>query len=277
MIKIDTHQHFWTYNDRDYGWMGPGMETLKRDRLPEHLKPLLEEAGVDGTVAVQARQTLEETEWLLRLADENPFIKAVVGWVDLRGEGLRQELERLAGRPRFRGVRHVIHDEPNDRFMGRESFQNGIGLLAEFNLTYDLLVRPRHLAPACELVEKFPNQMFIVDHIAKPLIKDGVMAPWDAHIRRLAEYDNVYCKVSGMVTEADWAAWKPSDFVPYMDVVFEAFGAERITLGSDWPVCTVAGEYGEVMRVAAAYVDRLSPDERAAVWGGNARRFYGIQ
>jgi len=275
-MRVDTHQHFWYYNAQEYGWMGAGMESLKKDHLPDDLLPLLEAVGVEGTVAVQARQTLEETHWLLELADQHPFIRGVVGWVDLRSSQLRAQLDRFAGHPKLCGVRHVVHDEPDDQFMLRDDFVCGIGMLAEFNLTYDLLLFPKHLPVACELVARFPNQPFVLDHIAKPFIKDGTISPWDADIRRLANFPNVFCKVSGMVTEADWNAWKPADFRPYLDVVFEAFGPQRIMFGSDWPVCTVAGTYQDVYRLVADYVQELSEEEQADVWGGTATRFYGL-
>jgi len=262
------------------------MKALKKDNLPGDLLPLLEAVGIDGTVAVQARQTLEETRWLLEMADEYPFIKGVVGWVDLRSPQLREQLERFGAHPRLCGVRHIVHDEPDDQFMLRKDFVRGIGMLAEFDLTYDLLLFPKHLPVACELVSMFPELRFVLDHIAKPLIKTGQVRPWDADIRRLAAFPNVFCKVSGMVTEADWNAWRPADFRPYLDIVFEAFGAKRIMLGSDWPVCTLAGTYTDVIKIASDYVQSdavgclpsaLSEAEQADVWGETATRFYGLE
>jgi len=281
-MKIDTHQHFWKYNDRDYGWMGPGMEALKRDRLPADLAPLLKENGIDATVTVQARQCLEETEFLLQLADENSFIKAVVGWVDLPSPQLELQLERFSWHPKLRGVRHVIHDEPDDQFMMRDDFIHGIGKLRKYDLTYDLLLFPKHIPIAAQLVAKFPEQTFILDHIAKPPIKDlgprdGRIEPWKSDIRQLASFKNVSCKISGMVTEADWHNYKPEDFTPYMDIVLEAFGTERIMLGSDWPVCTLAGQYEQVISIAADYVKKLSPNEQTAIWSENPKRFYKIR
>ncbi|HUT28955.1 MAG TPA: amidohydrolase family protein [Sedimentisphaerales bacterium] len=275
-MKIDTHQHFWKYNERDYGWMGAPMESLRRDRLPADLRPLLKKAGIDGTVAVQARQCVEETEFLLRLADENPFIKGVVGWVDLCSPQLHVQLESLCYHPKLRGVRHVLHDEPDDNFMLRDDFIHGMSRLRKYSLTYDLLLFAKHLPIACELVAKFPEQTFILDHISKPLIKDGRIEPWAGDIRRLASFRNVSCKISGMVTEADWRQWKPEDFTPYMDTVLEAFGADRLMVGSDWPVCTVAAEYEQVIGIAADYLTKLSPDEQAAVWAQNAKRIYQV-
>ncbi len=275
-MKIDTHQHFWRYRADEYGWIGQGMEVLKKDFLPEHLAPLLKSTGMDGTVAVQARQSLEESRWLLELADQNPWIKGVVGWVDLRSPEVEEQLGRFALHPKFVGVRHILEDEPDDRFMMREDFICGIGKLAALHLTYDLLLLSHHLPVACELAEKFPGQPFVLDHLSKPLIKDRKRSPWDAEIRRLAAFPNVYCKVSGMVTQADWKSWKPEDFTPYLDVVFESFGTDRIMIGSDWPVCTLAGSYRDVMQIAADYVKRLSSDEKSKVWSENAERFYGF-
>jgi L-fuconolactonase len=276
-MKIDAHQHFWKYNQNDYGWMGPGMENLRCDHLGGDLAPLLNQAGIDGTVAVQARQILEETEFLLHLADKCPFIKGVVGWVDLRSPQLGAQLESFCYHPKLCGVRHVIHDEPDDRFMLREDFVHGVSKLWKYNLTYDLLLFPKHLPVACELVAKFSRQTFVLDHIAKPLIKDGKTEPWATDLKKLASFKNVSCKISGMVTEADWHNFKPEDFKPYMDVVLEAFGADRLMIGSDWPVCTVAGQYHEVMQIAADFIEQLSPDEQTAIWSQNAIRIYQLQ
>lgn len=283
-MKLDAHQHFWQYNAREYGWMGAGMERLQRDHLPEDLRPLLTATAFDGTIAVQARQTMEETRWLLDLAAANPFIKGVVGWVDLCSAGLRQQLDKLAENPKLIGVRHVIHDEPDDAFMLREDFRRGLGLLADYNLVYDLLLFPKHLPAACELVAQFPNQPFVLDHLAKPFIKAGVLSPWAEDLRRLAAYPNVACKVSGMVTEADWQTWQPADFRPYLDVVFAAFGPDRLMFGSDWPVCTVTGSYEQVVGLVADYVAQLSEAEQTAVFdavfdavfGTTAARIYGV-
>jgi L-fuconolactonase len=275
-ITIDAHQHFWHYSPLEYGWIGPGMEVLKRDHQPGDLAILLGTAGIDGTVVVQARQTVAETAWLLDLAGRHSFIAGVVGWVDLRGPGVRAELERFAVHAKFRGVRHVVQDEPDDQFMLRRDFSRGIATLAEFDLTYDLLIYPRHLPVAIELVDRFPDQPFVLDHMAKPPIKAGGLEPWASGIQRLAARPNVTCKVSGLVTEADWQGWQPADFYPYLDIVFEAFGPARIMFGSDWPVCKLAGSYGQVAGLVTGYVEKLSAGEQAAVWGRTARRFYGL-
>ncbi len=276
-MKIDAHQHFWFYNGPEYSWIGPNMQVLKQNRLPADLAPLLEANDINGTVAVQARQTLEETQWLLELAGRHPFIKGVVGWVDLCSPQLHEQLTRFASQPKLCGLRHVVHDEPDDRFMLRADFIRGLELLAEFDLTYDLLLFPKHLPVACQLVSKFPEQSFVLDHIAKPLIKAGQVEPWAADIRRLAELPNVCGKVSGMVTEADWKAWQAADFQPYLDIVFEAFGSERLMLGSDWPVCTLAGEYSDVLKIVFDYIEALSTPEQADVSGKTAARFYGLE
>lgn len=276
-MKVDAHQHFWHYTAEDYGWIGPHMAALKQDRLPSNLAPLLKATSLDGTVAVQARQTLEETQWLLDLADQHKFIRGVVGWVDLCSHGLRSQLERFGAHPKLRGARHVVQDEPDDQFMLRDDFLRGIATLAEFDLTYDILIFPRHLPIACELARRFPDQPFVLDHMAKPPIKDGVLQPWATDIVRLAAYPKVVCKISGMITEADWQGWKPSSFQPYLDVVLEAFGPRRLMFGSDWPVCTLAGTYGKVAGIVAEYVQQLSEDEQAAIWGETARQFYGLE
>lgn len=276
-MKIDSHQHFWKYNETEYGWMGAGMERLKRDHLPEELSGLLGTNGIEGTVAVQARQSLDESRLLLNLANENDFMKGVVGWVDLRSDGLELQLEEFAEHKKFVGARHVVHDEPDDDFMLREDFQAGIGRLENYDLTYDILIFPKHIKYAVELVRKFDSQRFVVDHIAKPFIKDGVLEPWRAEMAELAKCGNVYCKMSGMVTEALWAGWKKEDFVPYMEAVFEMFGPNRVMFGSDWPVCTVAAEYEEVVTIVEDFISGLSSSEQARVMGDTAVEFYGLR
>ena len=275
-MKIDAHQHFWRYNTVEYGWMGAGLESLRVDRLPEDLRPFMMAAGIDGTIAVQARQTLSETESLLALADQNPFILGVVGWVDLRSPDVSAQLDRFAKHPKFVGVRHVLQDEEDDYFMLQDDFMRGISLLAEYDLAYDLLLSPKLLPIACQLVSQFPKQRFVLDHIAKPFIKEGKMSPWRDDIRQLAAFPTVFCKVSGMVTEADWQHWQPTDFQPYLEVVFDAFGAQRLMFGSDWPVCTVAAQYQQVVDIVTAYIAPLSNDEQTAVFSETAVRFYGV-
>lgn len=275
-MKIDAHQHFWHYNPAHQVWMTDAMAALRRDYLPDDLAPLLSGIGFDGSIAVQARQMPEETEWLLQLADSHDFIKGVVGWVDLRSPALGEQLARVAPHPKLVGVRHVVHDEPDDRFMLRPDFRRGIGQLHEFNLTYDLLLMPRHLAVAVVLVEEFPNQAFVLDHLGKPAIRDGMLSPWQEDLRRLAALPNVCCKLSGMVTEANWHQWHADDFYRYLDIALDAFGSGRVMLGSDWPVCAVAGAYAATMNIVIDYVQQFTVAERDAILGGNCARFYQI-
>ena len=277
MTRIDAHQHFWHYSAEEYGWIGEDMAVLRRDHLPVDFVPLLVSANMGGSVAVQARQSLQETRWLLELAEENSFIRGVVGWVDLRSPELRGQLERFSAHERFCGVRHVLQDEPDDKFMLRADFQRGLRLLADYGLTYDLLLLPRHLPVACEVVARYPDQPFILDHIAKPMIRQGALEPWATDIRRLADFPNVVCKVSGMVTEAAWHQWQQTDFEPFLAVVFEAFGSRRIMYGSDWPVCSVAASYSGVVGILSTYTEKLSGEEKADIWGGTASRFYGLE
>lgn len=276
-MRIDAHQHFWKYSAAEYGWISDEMEALKRDFLPADLKPLLEGDGFEASIAVQARQDLDETRWLLQLAGESDCVKGVVGWVDLCSADLRADLMRLAGEPKFVGVRHVLQGEPDDEFMLRPDFRRGIAQLAEHGLTYDLLLHPRHLPVAVKLVREFPEQPFVLDHIAKPLIAEGQMEPWDRDIRELAKFENVFCKVSGMVTEARWNRWHAEDFRPYLDVVFEAFAPERVMIGSDWPVCALAGGYAAAIAIVREYIRQFDPAQQESVLGLNCARFYGVE
>jgi L-fuconolactonase len=274
---IDAHHHLWSFNEADYGWMDDSMKVLKQDYLPADLKQEIEKAGVTGTVVVQARQIIEETRCLLELAEKNPFILGVVGWVDLRSPDLQAQLEEFAKHPKLVGVRHVIHDEADDDFMLRPAFVKGIELLQAYDLTYDLLLFPKHLQRAIELVSMFPDQRFVLDHISKPFIKSGIMQPWKDDIEALAAQANVWCKISGMVTEASLVSWKYEDFVPYMKVVCEAFGMDRVMLGSDWPVCRLAGEYETVMGIPMVYLRTLSEAEKENVLYKNAIDCYKIK
>jgi L-fuconolactonase len=276
MIRIDAHQHFWQYSAADYGWINESMAVLKRDFLPGDLAALLDANGLDSSIAVQARQSLEETRWLLGLAKENNRIKGVVGWVDLRSPELPEQLNKFSESTKLVGVRHVVQDEPDDAFLLRPEFRRGIAQLAAFDLVYDLLLYPRQLPAAVQLVREFPEQAFVLDHIAKPSIADGVLEPWRSRIRALAQFPNVTCKLSGMVTEARWQGWRYADFVPYLDVVFEAFGPARLMIGSDWPVCTVSADYARTLDIVQKYIERLSAAEREAVLGGNCARVYRI-
>jgi L-fuconolactonase len=276
-MRLDAHHHFWHYSPSDHTWMTDQMGIIKHDFLPQDLQPLLAGIHFDGSVAVQARQSLEETRWLLELAEKHNFIKAVVGWVDLRSEELHQQLNKFASHPKLVGVRHVVHDEPNDEFMLLPDFRRGISQLREFGLAYDLLLFPKHLAVAAQLVGEFPKQPFVLDHIAKPRIAEQLFSPWERDLHQLAQFPNVFCKLSGMVTEAHWKQWRPQDFHRYLDIVFAAFGWHRLMIGSDWPVCTLSGEYGAVMQIVMDYVQKYSPEAQAAILGENCARFYQIR
>lgn len=275
-MKVDAHQHFWRYDAAEYGWITDSLAALRRDFLPADLAREQAAVGFDGSIAVQARQTLAETEWLLGIAEEHPRVLGIVGWVDLCSREVEQQLARFAAHPRFCGVRHVVQDEPDHAFLLRADFQRGLAELARHGLAYDLLIYPRHLRVACELVARFPEQRFVLDHLGKPAIREGVLEPWARDLRALARHPNVWCKASGMVTEADWERWRREDLRPYLDVAFEAFGPARIMIGSDWPVCTVAGSYAQVLGVVTDYVGALSPCEQAAVLGDSAARCYRV-
>ena len=275
-MRIDAHHHFWSYSAAEYPWIGKGMERLARDHLPKDLAPLTAAEGIDGTVAVQARQSLEESRWLLELAAANPLIRGVVGWVDLRSTHVVDQLRELAKRPKFVGVRHVVQDEPDPQFLLGESFLHGIRQLATFGLTYDLLLYSDQLPAAVELVGRFPEQPFVLDHLAKPQIKAGELDPWRQDLKALGAHRNVLCKLSGLVTEADWKGWKRADFTPYLEVALEAFGSKRLMIGSDWPVCTLAAEYADVIGIVREFLAPLAAAEREAIEGGNAARFYAL-
>lgn len=274
---IDSHHHLWNYNAEAYGWMDESMEVLKRDYLPAELENILAESGVSGTVVVQARQSIEETRWLLELADSFPFIKGVVGWFDLQSESLKTQLGHYVVHPKLVGVRHVIHDESDDDFMLRPAFLKGIEMLQEFDLVYDLLLFPKHLARAFELVNMFPEQRFVLDHLAKPFIRSGILQPWKEDIEKLASQPNVWCKLSGMVTEADHNRWRYEEFVPYLNTVLQSFGADRIMLGSDWPVCTLAGEYKEVMEIPMRFIKDLIENDKEKISWLNAIECYQLE
>jgi len=274
---IDAHHHLWKFNENDYGWMDDSMSVLRQNYLPPDLEQQINKSGVSATVVVQARQNLEETRWLLKLAEQNQFIKGVVGWLDLRSDQLEEQLEEFAGNPKLVGVRHVIHDETDDDFMLRPAFVRGVEKLESYGLTYDLLLFPKHLEKAVELVSMFPEQKFVLDHISKPFIKAGIIDPWRDDLESLAVQPNVWCKISGMVTEADMKNWKYEDFIPYLDVVVEAFGTDRIMLGSDWPVCLLAGEYTKIMDIPRKYIKDFPSPERDKIYRMNCIDFYELE
>lgn len=273
-MRIDAHQHFWKFNEAEYPWIGKGTP-LQRDWMPPDLEREAARVCIDGSVVVQARQTLEESRWLLNLADEHPFIKGVVGWVDLQSDKVEDDLVPLSKHRKFVGVRHVVQGEPAE-FMLKPEFVRGLGKLKQFNLAYDLLLFPKHLPSAIKVVQQLPEQPFVLDHIAKPMIRAGLLQPWKNDIREIAKHPNVFCKISGLVTEAKLQGWKREDFRPYLEVVLEAFGEDRVMFGSDWPVCLLAASYEEVHGLASSYFDQFSADVRGKFFGGNAVKCYEL-
>ncbi len=275
-MKIDAHQHFWRYAPETHAWIDESMTAIQRDFLPADLEPLLRAEGFEGCIAVQARQSVEETEWLLSLADAHPFIRGVVGWVALCAADVADDLGRVAAHPKLRGVRHIVQDEPDDRFMLQPAFLRGIDALSRFGLTYDILIYARQLPAAVELVKAFPEQRFVLDHIGKPDVRAGALDPWARGIAALSRNRNVWCKLSGLVTETDWSRWSGDEFTPYLDVIFDWFGPDRLMIGSDWPVCLLAGAYGDVNSIVGSYVERRFPSYADAVAGGTAAAFYQL-
>ncbi|MFL6354868.1 MAG: amidohydrolase family protein [Bryobacteraceae bacterium] len=275
-IRIDAHHHFWTYSPAEYGWIGDSMAAIRRDFLPEHLDPELRGCGIAGVVSVQARQTLEETQWLLALASQSDFILGVVGWVPLVASDVRDIIGSLVGQGRLKAVRHVLQTEPDDQYMLRDDFNHGIDSLREFGLAYDILIFERHLSQTIRFVDRHPKQIFVLDHIAKPRIRDHVVSAWRENLCSLAERPNVYCKLSGMVTEADYKTWTKKDLAPYFDTVLQAFGPQRLMFGSDWPVCLVAVTYRGWFNLVSEQIAALSDAERDAILGGTAIRVYRL-
>lgn len=277
-MRIDAHQHFWKYDAGEYVWIDDSMRALRRDFLPPESAREMAGVGFDGCVAVQARQTLEETRWLLALADAHPSIVGVVGWIDLQGGAGRvfAQLQSFAGHPRLVGLRHIAQSEPDDRFLVRPQVVEGVGVLADLGLAFDILIYRRHLPVAADLVERLPKQRFVLDHLAKPDVRGAEIDEWARDIRRLAAHGNVFAKLSGLVTEADWTGWTPADIRPYLDVAFDAFGWQRLMIGSDWPVCTVAADYARTMRIVLDYVSSRPSHEQDAILGGNAHRFWNL-
>ncbi|MCH1609541.1 MAG: amidohydrolase family protein [Flavobacteriaceae bacterium] len=274
-MRIDSHQHFWKFDPIRDAWIDASMEKIARDFLPEDLKPLLDQSKIDGCVAVQADQSETETDFLLDLAGRYDFVKGVVGWVDLRSPQLSERLEHYCNNSFFKGVRHIVQAE-KDGFMLQESFLKGIQQLKDFNLTFDILIFPHQLEEAVALVKKNPEQAFVLDHIAKPYIKDKKIDQWAKHINQLAVHQNVYCKLSGLLTEADWNHWQEEDFTAYLTVIMKAFGADRLMYGSDWPVCLLAGSYPHVVRIVENFISSLSTVDQKKIMGQNAHHFYNL-
>lgn len=275
-MTIDAHQHFWKYDPKSHAWIDENMSIIRRDFLPSDLKPVFDANGIDGCVAVQADQTLAETDFLLELAKENDFIKGIVGWVDLRDENIEEYLEKYHGHSKLKGWRHVVQEEADHNFLLRKDFLRGISHLEKYDYSYDILVFPHQLGSVLEFVKRFPYQKFVIDHIAKPYIKDGFYEGWAVLMKEIAKHENVYCKLSGMITEANYNTWTPELLHPYIHLVLEIFGSERMMFGSDWPVCLVAGEYGQVKNVVADVISQLSVQDQDMIMGGNATAFYRL-
>lgn len=276
MKTIDAHQHFWQFNPVRDSWITDEMSVIQRDFFPGDLKPVLQQNGFDGCVAVQASQSEEETDFLISLANENDFIKGVVGWVDLQANDIEERLAKYKSIPVVKGFRHVLQGEPQRDLMLKPEFKRGIAASQKQGFTYDILIFPDQVNFSGELVASFPEQKFVIDHIAKPYIKRKEIDGWKRDMEKIAKHENVYCKISGMVTEADWKAWKKEDFKPYLDVVVEAFGTDRILFGSDWPVCLVAASYEKMLAIVKDYFASFSQDEQDQFFGLNAIRFYNL-
>lgn len=275
-MNIDAHQHFWKFDPVRDSWMTDEMKVIQRDFLPDDLAPILEANGIKGCVAVQASQTEAETDFLLELASNHDFIKGIVGWVDLRSNDIGDRLAHYASFAKVKGFRHVVQGENDSEFMLRPQFKVGITALESYHFTYDILIYHHQLEQAIQLVKLFPDQRFVLDHLAKPDIKSGEYAVWKTTIKKLALHTNVYCKISGMITEADWNKWTAAEFNVYLDTVVKAFGTERLMYGSDWPVCTVAASYEQQIGMVNDYFNPFSTLEKRNIMGGNAIRFYGL-
>jgi L-fuconolactonase len=275
-MRIDSHQHFWKYHPIKDAWISEDMKIIQRDFMPADLHPLLIQNGIDGCIAVQADQSEEETHFLLQLAQENDFIKGVVGWVDFRSNEIEERLQYFSQFKKLKGFRHIVQAEIDDDFLLGDDFCNGIAKLEKYNFTYDLLILPKHLKYAVEFVKHFPNQSFVIDHLAKPDFKGADFTEWEKGIKELAAFQNVFCKVSGMVTEADWANWKEEDFKYCLDVLVANFGIDRLLFGSDWPVSLLAASYEKSTNIVKNYFSKFSKEEQDKIWGGNAINFYNL-
>ncbi|OEJ98675.1 amidohydrolase [Flavivirga aquatica] len=273
---IDSHQHFWNYEPKKHEWIDDDMAAIRQDFLPSNLKKVYSENGIDGCVAVQADQTLIETDFLLDLSKQYDFIKGIVGWVDLRGDNIDAVLDNYNQFNKIKGFRHIVQGEPDHNFLLRPHFLRGIKALEKHNFTYDILIFPHQLGAALEFVRHFPNQKFVIDHIAKPYIKDGFFDGWATLMKEIAKQENVYCKISGMITEADYKSWTEGQLHLYMDLVLNAFGTNRIMYGSDWPVCLVAGTYSQVKNLVTNFIANLSVSEQESIMGTNAIQFYNL-
>ena len=275
-MNIDAHQHFWKFDPMRDSWITDDMNAIRKDFLPADLLPQLQRAGVEGCVAVQADQSEAQNDFLVSLANENDFIKGIVGWVDLRSADIEARLSFYAAEKKIKGFRHVLQGETDRALLLTPSFMNGISKLKLFGFTYDILILPDQLAYIPRFAQQHPEQKFVIDHLAKPAIKYSATEEWRKQIKLAAQQSNVWCKVSGMVTEADWKAWTPQDLAPYLDAVWDAFGADRVMFGSDWPVCLGASTYQRWTDVMKAYTASFSDDEKDRFWGNNAISFYNL-
>ena len=275
-MKIDSHQHFWNYHPVKDAWISDDMKVIQQDFMPADLLPLLRKNDIDGCIAVQADQSEEETHFLLKLAEENDFIKGVVGWVDFRSEIIEERLQYFSQFKMLKGFRYIVQGEAEDDFLLREDFCNGIAQLEKYNFTYDLLILPKHLHYAAEFVKRFPKQSFVIDHLAKPNFKGNNFSDWELGIEELATYKNLYCKVSGMITEADWKNWQEEDFSYCLDVLVANFGIDRLMFGSDWPVSLLAASYEQSCRIVENYFTKFSKEDQYKIWGVNAMKFYHL-
>ena len=275
-MKIDSHHHFWNYDPVEYGWIGDHMEKLRRNFGPDDLLHEIGQTGLDGVVSVQASQTLKETEFLNNYAREHGFIKGVVGWVPFAEPDVEAHIERFAAEPKIVGMRHVVQDEPDDAFILDTAFNDGISHLKNHALIYDILIYERQLGPSIQFVDRHPDQVFVLDHIAKPRISDGLTAPWKEQMLELAQRENVYCKLSGVATEAEWANWTEDQLLPYLEIALEAFGPSRMMFGSDWPVALLAIGYGQWIGLIEKFAAKLSESEQTQLWGGVAIEAYGL-
>ncbi len=274
MEIIDSHQHFWYYNPQTHGWIDDSMSVIRRDFLPAHLEEVLKENQVTGTIAVQVDQSISETQFLLDLAEDFDFIKGVVGWVDLRSDHLETQLDALAHQYKLVGFRHIVQAEQDPMFLMQPAFRRGLEIIFERGYTYDILIYPHQLAAALELIDRFPRAPFVIDHLAKPYIKSGYYKGWEILMREISQYPQVYCKWSGMITEANWYSWTPEDLRKYLEITADCFTADRLMYGSDWPVLNVAGTYQQVLDVILDHVSGWSNQEQSNVMGGNAKKFY---
>lgn len=274
MEIIDSHQHFWYYNPQTHGWIDDSMSVIRRDFLPAHLEEVLKENQVTGTIAVQVDQSISETQFLLDLAEDFDFIKGVVGWVDLRSDHLETQLDALAHQYKLVGFRHIVQAEQDPMFLMQPSFRRGLEIIFERGYTYDILIYPHQLAAALELIDRFPRAPFVIDHLAKPYIKSGYYKGWEIMMREISQYPQVYCKWSGMITEANWYSWTPEDLRKYLEITADCFTADRLMYGSDWPVLNVAGTYQQVLDVILDHVSGWSTQEQSNVMGENAKKFY---